>query len=307
MIRVKLCIREEEYLRAFINYVSMSEAPIYLEVCNSTSDFEHGDSIILTDLEDFLDRFNISQRSRLIILSSRFVKTGVNLSGAHVLFKYKRMSDIISELMIIYSEIFQDDYSFFQTGSDLISICSVEELEYSETQLTQFIARQITYCTHKDVLIIPCKHINTYAYAGDADKFSKMMYYIQEKRELQRASFFYNDEYGVSYFKLHEILNPIVEMDDEIVSLLISEMMKLFPIVILDVGDCLNLRNLRRIEKSSLGFCFSQSRLEPSEVLPINDTGHINMIRLRDGIQKSEMNIVDILRNYYGINREDDK
>lgn len=256
-MRLGILIYDSEYRNALVNKLSSYDNDIYVNVIGGAGS-DSDDCLILTDIapESLDDKALSRLMPRTVFLTGAYgAEHSGNESSAglasdcHRLFKYITVSEMISELSLVYNEWrgipHSRDYS-----AKTIAVCSEYDSFSSDKCLT--LAGQIIYMHGGSVLVIGLGFINDYGMHGspDMNRFARLMYAISNGRERESDSFTYTDSYGVSFLTLPCGRNPMAYLNEEELRCMISGLSCRFDTVILDVGNCYRKENVSLIRES---------------------------------------------------------
>lgn len=249
-MRVQLLIRDKEYRDALTEMIAGSDMDILIEIESDSS--RDGKSLILTDIPpDEIDSEVLRKISGRTLFLSR-VRPGTDRDSKddskykeplHIIFKYSCLSTILAELALVHHE-WTGDPGSISTVSKTIAVTG--ESDYHNADRCRILARQIIYRKGGSVMILPLGYINDYSYdTGEARGwFKRLMYLIDEGREIPVDSFICKDSYGVSYLMLPRGLNPVSGLTGPYLSKLILSLGCRFDTLILDVGTSFRRENI---------------------------------------------------------------
>lgn len=254
-MRLKLLIRDVDYLRAFVDTVSKLDSDIYVEIGRDAT--ASADTLIVTDLE--AKDFGISLIRELhggIVFLTEVETTPIpDEEGPFSLFKYRRLSDLISDLRLCY---FVHTGEMMKRRSRCRRLCVCGDFEPKKaTAFADRLARQILYRAGGAVLLCPLSFLDGSAEWRNADaaSFKRMMYYIETKRSFPTEVFFQRDSYGIFRFRNTGILNPIAFLTREERGALIERLSAdCFDTIVFDLGECYTDANVEILREADRAF-----------------------------------------------------
>ena len=304
-MQIAILINDSEYREALVERLSCYDNDLLVNVINGTTSFNK-DSLILTDIDpnnleqDILCRL----RPRTIFLTAAF-SPGTGDADCHRVFKYKSVSDLLSEASLVYK-----DWRGIGYGRDhsakIIAVCfENDSVSYDKCMS---LARQIVYRRGDRVLVLGLSYINDYGCedTGDVNRFARLMYSISTGRQDAAYGHTYIDSYGISALMLKRGKNPLAYLDEDELMRLITSMAASFDTVILDIGTCYRKQNLILSENSDNIVLFEVGRrLVDLENLLCEDAA-TKVIRVKQSSDTEEaMALDDLINQIYGNNGEE--
>ena len=309
VMRVAVLMRDKEYRDAMIERISGSDKDILIEIAGPAG--IRKDAVIITDIlpDEIESRSLESIRSRTLFLTPAAADSvraadadnAPSEDSLHTLFKYSSLNVIMAELSLLFSE-WSGDTSGLSRAAKVIFVCG-ESDELSPSRC-RALAGQILYRRGGSLLIIPLGFINDYADAGmpcDRGTFRRMMYLIDDGRDISAGGFTCTDSYGISSLRLPGGLNPIAELAPENIRKLITALSMHFDTVLLDAGTCYSRVNIdiARHADNILHYG-SRRRIEDPEKI---FSGKIRIIDKHD--ERAEaLAVDDYVRELYGQTQE---
>ena len=300
-MKVSMMMRDTEYRDALAGRLSETDRELLIEV-SGTGGSQRG-SVIITDIAPAeIESESLSRiRKRTLFLSQAPVRAGADDSGCRVIFKYSSVSEIISELALLYSE-WTGNTGNIISASRIISVICESDLFSSERCIR--LAGQIVYTHGGRILILPLGYINDYQSRDGSDNegwFRRLMYTIDQGRAFPPDSFTFTDSYGISYLKLPEGINPVAELEQIYLTRLVSSLGACFDTIILDAGSNLRKANLNLFTSSDALLFFGTGRRihDISSMLGESKSANIRYIRTTD-IQKEARELDDFVSDIYG-------
>ncbi len=304
-MQIAILINDGEYRDALVERLTCYDNDLLVNVINGSTAFNK-DSLILTDVDP-----SALGKDVLNKLIPRTIFLTASLSGAgretdyHCLFKYKSVSDILSEASLVYKDWrgigYGRDYS-----AKIISVFF--ENDASAYDKCMSLARQIIYRRGDKVLVMSLSYINDYGREdkGDINRFARMMYSISTGRNDAAYGHTYTDSYGVSALILKNGKNPLAYLEEEDLMGVIASMAASFDTLILDMGTCYRKQNLTISENSDNTIFFEVGRRYIDLEKMLSDDALSKVIRIRlSGDTEDAMAIDDLINQIYG-NYEDE-
>ena len=255
-MRLGILIRDAEYRDALAEKLSSYDNDIFVNILDNSTKETNG-SLILTDIkpEEIDEGVLKAIKARTVFLIDS-VKD--NAEGCHTAFKYGSVSNLLSELSLVYN-----DWHGAGPGRNysarLLSVCC-ETDSYSGAKCSS-LARQIIYRQGGRVLILPLSFINDHGFRESGGNIiSKLLYSIHTGRERGSDSFTYTDSYGVSALMLPLGRNPIAYLDGDELKTLISGLAERFDTIICDMGTCFRKENMLLMRSSDHVIFFETGR-----------------------------------------------
>lgn len=245
-MRIGILIRDAEYRDALAEKLALHDNDLYVNIIDNSTKDTSG-HIILTDIKpNEVDSGTLKAiRARTVFLTDT-VKD--DFKECHKVFKYGSVSNIISELSVVYND-WRGSGLGRNYSARLLSVCCENEA-YSAACCSS-IARQIIYRHGGKVLVLPLAYINDY---GNKDSnnntISRLLYTIQTGHERSTDCFTYTDSYGVSAVMLPPGRNPVAYLDEDELKSLISGLAKRFDMIICDLGTCFRNENILIMKES---------------------------------------------------------
>ena len=311
VMRIGLLIRDVEYRDALIEMISEFDKEIFVEIAGAKGTAKN--CVILTDVRpeeigsDALERLRdhtvfISHTQKDLVPSCSKDEN----KTVHRVFKYSRISSIMSELSMVYCSWTGDAGS----GSILtrtICVCSAMEMQCSERCLA--LARQIIYRRGGSILVLPLNYINTYGYAdgSDCNYFARLMYMLDAKRDYPPEAFTNTDSYGISYLMMPAGRNPIAYLDSEDLAMLIRSLAAKFDTLVMDAGTAFRTENLQIMKSADNVLCFGSARqlIDVKAMLGEEHRSRFTEIMI-SGADDENLRIDDYVREVYGVIVEGD-
>lgn len=296
MIKVKILIEDEEYREALVNRLPFCDVSLGAEVvCSLDEGSREEDYLILTDrLPDEFEESSIDKR-KIVYLSQ--YDDGLYENQANYISKYAPITDIVADLSQIYMETFGTHGMRNFNGVELISVCSFEESDISN--ISRFVARQISYIKQRKVLLMSLRDINPFVCDCKAGEFERLIYKLSKSEQICIEKFFYQDEYGVYCIRSNELINRISQMHDDEKQWFIKELCKIFQVIVLHIGCSLSKCNVEIIRNSDVVFCAGECCLD--DILNAKKMCEIDSDDENEGM---ELKVVDYLNRLYGCEEE---
>ena len=298
-MRLAVLIKDEEYRDALVDKISSYDNNIFVNIVDGPAK-DTSECLILTDiLPSQIDSKVLSAiKNRTVFLTGSEDSIPEGLSSV---FKFRSIPYLISELSIAY-----DSWHGIAPGIDhtarFITVCC-ESDAYSADHCNA-LARQIIYRHGGKVLILPLSYINDYGRydAGNTNTLSRLLYSIHSGRERGTESYAYTDSYGVSGLIMRPGANPVAQLDEDELRMLVSGLSRSFDTVIGDVATCFRKENRILIEMSDHMVIFERGRRDAGLDELIESTKKDKSIRIKiTGGTEDAMAIDDCVKRIYGM------
>ena len=284
-MRLGLLIRDAEYRDALALKLSSYDKDLFVNVMDGSTK-ETAGSLILTDIRpseiDPEVLKAIKARTVFIVDPKRD-----DLEGCHTVFKYESISNLISELTLVYNE-WHGAGPGRNYSARIITVCC-ETDAYSASKCLS-LARQMIYRHGGKVLILPLSYINDYGVReSDRNVISRLLYTIHTGRDHSSDCFTYTDSYGVSSLMLAPGRNPVAYLDRDDLRSLVSGLAARFDTVICDAGTCFRNENILLMNESEQIVCFETGRrtLGLDELIGKETAGKLIRIKLTGGADEA--------------------
>lgn len=312
VMRIGLLIRDLEYRDALIEMISEFDKEIFVEIAGP-----HGtcrNCVILTDVrpEEIGSDALLRLRDRTVFISCAPENTVPSkdqnaLNTIHRVFKYSRISRIMSELSMVYSR-WTGDAGSSSILSRSIVVCSATGSGCSDRCLS--LARQIVYRRGGSILVLSLGYINNYGHGDGSDHnyFARLMYMLEAERDFPPEAFTTSDSYGISYLMMPAGRNPVAYLDGDDLAMLIRSLAAKFDTLIMDAGTAYRNENLRIMRDADNVLCFSSAR-QLIDVEPMLGEDHRSRYTEIDisGDDDENLRIDDYVREVYGVEVEEDE
>ena len=299
-MRLGLLISDIEFRNALVSGIADYDGDIILDVINPGDDIEP-DALILTDAKPadidkpLLDK--IHDRTVFLVTICNPHLSGIKL---YTCFKYSSISRLLAEISDVYQS-WRGIENRSAVSSRIIACCSDSD-SFSQVSCSA-LARQIVYRHGGSIVIVPLGYINEEGmdFAGDINRFAKLMYMVECGRDTEIASITYTDSYGISHLMLPKGRNPIAYLEEEDLSMLIRYISSLFDSVILDIAGCYRKENLSAIRNahSALIFETGRRRLDFTEIIG-NGIKNYKTIKLSEGSDEA-FAVDEYVKELYGV------
>ncbi len=255
-MKLKLMMRDQEYQNALAARLGRVCSEIYVEIGNDFSQDE--DTLIITDIG----------RGRLgpgmVFLHKECIQE-MEGSGPYTLFKYDSVGSLVRNLWECF---------YLWTGRGTLPVQSTSMVFVGAASRTDIchrfaesFAQQLSNHSDFSVLYLPLSYLLMgYRCTVDSgmedfnnsipDKtvFRKLVYYVQQGREIPRNPFFCRLHRNVFQLHTENGINPVAAMGSEGRNDFIRKMSSYFDIVILSAGDCYSQENLDLMMEASVRF-----------------------------------------------------
>lgn len=247
-MKIGIMMRDTEYRDAMAEMISGYGKDIYVEIAGSGG--VHNGAVILTDImpSDIEPSALARLSRRTVFLAPVPVTDDMRRDGCHIIFKYSSQTEIMSELSIVYAEWTGDKGTVVPSTR---IIAAISESDQICSDRCRALAGQILYTFGGTILLIPLGYINDYLIRTGADDmgfFRRLMFLIDEQRDIPADAFTVNDNYGISYLRLPGGINPIAGLSEKYLSELIRKAGCHFDTVIMDIGTCFRRENLKLLD-----------------------------------------------------------
>ena len=312
VMRIGLLIRDVEYRDALIEMISEFDKEIFVEIAGAKGTGKN--CVILTDVRpeeigsDALARL----RDRTVFITHAqkdLVPSYANdeNDSVHRVFKYSRISSIMSELSMVYCS-WTGDAGSGGIMTRTIAVCSAMETECSER--CQSLARQIIYRRGGSILVLPLNYINTYGFGdgSDCNYFARLMYMLEAGRDYPPEAFTNTDSYGISYLMMPPGRNPIAYLDGDDLAMLIRSLAVKFDTLIMDTGTAYRAENLQIMKSADNVLCFGSARrlIDVNAMLGAERRSRFTEIII-SGADDENLRIDDYVREVYSVGDEGEK
>lgn len=304
-MKLKFIIRDIDYMRALADSLSKADINLYAEI---GKDFNSDpETLIVTDYDAGRLQNETRRRSLagIVFLSPVSGIAGLCDDEPWIIYKYKRVSEILADLKYYY---------YLWTGkgvekindAGMISVqsdCGAETTAY----FSKLLAQQFIYRIGGEVLIIPLSYVSrsTPAYDEKNDSFTRLMYYIYADKSFPSEVFYIRDRIGVSYVRTAQGINPIAGLDEDGLKRLIEHSVSnTFDLVILDVGSELSKKNKTISESCANKFWLYEGEYENRRNSSImreyfSDISSVNEINLGIDREKLSLTADDYIRKMF--------
>ncbi len=298
-MELKLLIDDMEYLQVFAEMLMNSGTSVFAERVESLETDEGVlDVLYLTDREDATKGLDESIAKRVVYLTPQ--KSMINTDNEdeqYRVFKYDSVSNILSQLILIESEVFPQRGVLHASKGRLFVVAGTVDSE-AYPDVARFVARQLAYLLRGKVLLISTCSVNNYRNNSVRDEFLRMYYCMRTNAKCDYDAFFYEDEYGINYMRTDGMINLFTDFSNEEFAWFMDNLLNLFPIVVADASTQLNVANRILIRDCELPILLCIKEEDTLQILEDYIEGII--VRPRDGIQECEMKIMDELTRRYG-------
>ena len=299
-MRLGLLISDIEFRKALVSGIADYDGDIILDVINPGDDIEP-DALILTDAKPAdIDRLlldKIHERTVFLVTNSNPSYTNTKI---YTCFKYSSISRLLAEVSDIYQR-WRGIENRSAVSSRIIACCSDSDA-FSQNNCSS-LARQIIYRHGGSIVIVPLGYINEEGmdFAGDINRFARLIYMVECARDTEIASITYTDSYGISRLMLPKGRNPIAYLEGEDLSKLILYLSTFFDSVILDIAGCYRKENLGVIRNahSVLIFETGRRRLDFKEIIG-NEIKTYTTIKLSEGSDEA-FAVDEYVKELYGV------
>ncbi|MBR3376490.1 MAG: hypothetical protein IKG44_02245 [Mogibacterium sp.] len=245
-MKIGILIRDAEYRDALAEKLSLYDNDLYVNIIDNSTKHT-SDYLILTDIRpDEIDQKTLTAiKARTVFLIDTI---NDDLKGFNTVFKYGSVSNLISELSIVYNN-WHGSGPGRNYSARLLAVCC--ESDAYSSAICSSLARQVIYRHGGRVLIIPMAFINDYGRLDcDINTISRLLYSIHTGHERSSDSFTYTDAYGVSAIMLPSGRNPVAYLDESELKSLIAGLAKRFDTIICDLGTCFRNENILVMKES---------------------------------------------------------
>lgn len=288
-MRIRLLMKDREYQQVLADVISRAFSDITIEF-DAYPREQHLDprTLILTDLNpDKVDNEALSKlRERTVFVSDLNAEYRNDVKQV---FKYSRVSDMLSELSAFYYDWTGEVFSG-TCDAKIITICSDID-EAATVEFSQALAREIEYKNLGPVILLPGTYINHFNRSpGDQALMAKILYYMNRDKGFPPGTIDETDEYGISTLRLSLGLNPLTELlPDNLIKVLNSIRQQDYKYMIFCIGTNYSHANQEAIRISdhvislgrAPGEALRQLSLEPgrsSEILLDADNKEMALI-----------------------------
>ena len=303
-MKLGMLMRDTEYRDAMIEMLSEFDKDIFIEIADA--DGGGRDAVILTDIRpEEIERDILMRliRKTVFLTPAKPEQEAIESdrkAGIHRVFKYSSLPEIMSEISVVYSE-WSGDAGCSWTAARIIGVCG--ETDLGSPERSRELARQIVYRCAGSVLVIPLASINTYVSECDDNCFARLMYMVINSRDFPQEAFTSSDQYGISYIRMPEGLNPVYELGREHLGMLIRSMGSRFDCLVLDAGTGYRKENIDILRRCDRIVWSGSGRIisDPSIILGNVPGGRLRMISAGSD---ASLEADDIVRELYGTDRE---
>ena len=240
-MKLKLVLRDVEYRKALMKALGRASGELYLE---TGRDFRQDDrTMILTDVvRDY-------PGNGFICLSPDRSGSQQEGSGPYTLFKYEKISVLLSQIRFCYY-LWTGEGEMPAGTQQLTAICCDGRPERC-TDYAKALARELIYRKGGKVLLLSMSYVNSYGVTGteDGNTLRRLLYYLEKGRDIPIDSFFVRDRYDLYTFRAPYGRNPIAYMAEEELLELLRNLAERFDTVLLDFGNCYSPANLKALHK----------------------------------------------------------
>lgn len=303
---IKLLVSDTEYLQAFAEMIMNAGTSVFAERVEEINSLEKEECLYLVDNQ--LQNSDMSDDSSRRIVQLTSNRADVNLDykkGELKVFKYDSVSNILSQLLIIDSHVFNHDAGRRLAEGRIIAVCGTSDRETAFEDVSRFVARQLRYNGVDSILVISGRHLNPYCAENANECMERLLYNIQKPDYCRNEASFYEDQYGVSYIRSKALINRLTELEAEELHLLIRELLHYFDLLVYDFGACFTGANMSVAEISELVVFCAESGTELGSVLNDKIANKTLVVRQREGRESCEMYIADELSKRYGADVND--
>ncbi len=279
-MKLKLMMRDQEYQNALAARLGRVCSEIYVEIGNDFSQDE--DTLIITDIG----------RGRLgpgmVFLHKECIQE-MEGCGPYTLFKYDSVGSLVRNLWECF---------YLWTGRGTLPVQSTSMVFVGAASRTDIchrfaesFAQQLSNHSDFSVLYLPLSYLLMgYRCTVDSgmedfnnsipDKtvFRKLVYYVQQGREIPRNLFFCRLHRNVFQLHTENGINPVATMGSEGRNDFIRKISSYFDIVILSAGDCYSQENLDLMMEANVRFFLIDNEMRAvfppeSYFIPENECG----------------------------------
>ena len=283
-MKVGVLIKDTEYRDALVQKISSYDNDIFVNIIGNNIK-DASDSVILTDIQPtgLENKVINALRPRTVFITS---SENGGLDDCYTVFKFSSISEIISELSLVYNRWHGMGPGIDHTAR-LITVCC-ESDSYS-SGCCRALAGQIIYSHGGSVLVLPLSYINDH---GVSDKLtgnslSRLLYSIQCGRDKNLEGVTYTDSYGVSSLLLGKGRNPVAYLDEDELRTLVFGLSKRFSTIIADAASCFRNENIMLMKESENIVFFERGRRVTGieEMLGEDSMGKLIRIKLTGGTE----------------------
>ena len=302
-MRLGILIRDSEYRDALVRKLSTYDNDIFVNVIGDNVKEASG-SVILTDIppSELDNKVLETLRPRTVFITDC---KNVSEEGCNTIFKFSSITEIISELSLVYNMWHGTGPGMDHTAK-LISVCC--ESDAFSAERCRSLAGQVIYSHGGSVLILPLSYINDHGVDATvrSNSLSRLLYSIQCGRECSLDGVTYTDSYGVSSLLLSKGRNPVAYLDIDELRTLIFGLSKKFDTIIADVASCFRNENIILMKESENIVFFERGRRVTGidEMLGAECEKKITRIKLTGGTE-DVLAMDECLKKIYGADRNE--
>ncbi len=293
-MKLKLMMKDREYQDALAARLGRVCSELFVEIGSDFSQDE--DTLIVTDIGQ-------GKLGPGMVFLHRECVQEMEGTGPYTLFKYDSVDSLIRCLCACF---------YLWTGQGVLPVQSSYMVYVGAVSRTDMchgfaesFAKQLSNRSDYSVLYLPLSYfLAGYGYATDSgadyspdvapDKtiFRKLVYYVQQGREIPRDAFFRRHHRNIYELRLERGINPVALMGGDGRNEFIRKVSSYFDIIILTVGDCYSRENLELMKEADVRIYLSDDEMAPffpeeSYFVPENEYG----------MKRVEAVVSDILRN----------
>ena len=302
-MKLKFVLKDTEYLNALVKAIQNTDKRVFIDV---GKDFDHqNDELLVTDISSQELKSSLKKRSLggIVFLDASGYSDlcDDDSSGPFTLNKYSPVSEMLSDFRLCYYKWTGENLEY-RNDAKLIGIFTDMSPKDSAFCSSLF-ARQYIYRNGGEALIIPLSHLDLSNAPHDVgmESFKKMIYYIEIGKKFPVDAFYLKDSYGVSYLRTPYGINPIAELDEKTMMMLVSYMTgSNFDIVILDAGCEYTKKNREIIGRAEHKlWLYHNDENDMTNIALVNqlfsDPLQLKKIFIGGGMEKLSLNIDEYL------------
>lgn len=299
-MQIAVLINDSEYRDALVERLLSYNNDLLVNVITGATAFSR-DSLILTDIDPATLEKDLLMKlkPRTVFISASFSRNPAE-TDYHRFFKYRTVSDLLSEVSLVYKEWHGIGYERDHSAKIISVFFENDAASYDKCMS---LARQIVYRRGDKVLVVGLSYINDYGCDdnGDINRFAKMMYSISSGRHDASYGHTRSDSYGISTLILPKGKNPLAYLDEEELLGVISSMAAMFDTLILDMGTCYRKQNFTIAENSDSLILFETGRRYTGLEKMLCKEAAAGLIRLRQsGGTEDLVAMEDVINQIYG-------
>ena len=249
-MKLKLVISDESYCKMLADMIARLDRNVYVEIGRN---FEYEENtLIVTDFSvHYFDEKDVEIGKYIVFLDENEIFKDVNLDVTpFILFKYMRVSELLTYINFRYHLLFQNERRMFP-GIKEIGVISLSE-GIKSSEFVQKLAKAIMYATDEEILVIPLSHFNFHGEKSllDYNIFLKFIYCVEKGRNMPVEIFLREDSFGINYFILPYGRNPFSYIGSEMLKkslIMICSGQK--NVLMFDIGNDLSERNVEILKE----------------------------------------------------------